>query len=391
MKIGIITSNASFLDNYGAVLQAFALCSQLRRWGYDAEIINYEYNTGSSIVSADYKVNRSIGSILKYVLSKDSSFWEKVQYRLARKKRNETRTLFQQFVTENVPIDLSNPKTFDSLREETEHDCLICGSDQVWNPLIHANRNDPGFFLNFGKKEAKRIAYAPSFGVSKIPKSCEESLGKYLNNINYISVRETTGADIIKKTCGIDVPVLLDPTMMADPEIWDRFHNKPVDVSNHYIFVYRFGSLPFTEKMVETIRKKSSLPMIELPVSMDAYSAKTSLYYKAGPAEFVSLIKNADLVLTDSFHATVFSIMNHTPFYTFPRQGKSESGNMNNRMENLLDSMNLRDRFLSPDNEKKISFSPMDFSGADSIIKVRRNESQRFLLNALESQCFNRE
>lgn len=383
MKIGIMTSNASFLDNYGAALQAYALSAQLKRWRHEIEIVNYKYNTGAEIVTADNRVDRSPAKVLQYLLKGDTSFAQKVQHRLARSKRDAMKQAFKEFVLEYLPIHFDAPKTYEDLCNNAPYDCLITGSDQVWNPLIHANRNDPGFFLDFGVEKTIRIAYAPSFGISEIPRDCEESLRKYVSKLNSVSVRENTGAAILKKACGLDVPVVLDPTMMADPEVWTQFQTKPQDVPDKYILVYRFGKMDYTTKLIKQVQKQMGLPAIELPLSIESYGKGTTLYYGAGPTQFVSLIRNAEIVLTDSFHASVFSIINHTPFYTFLRQGRNEKNNMNSRMENLLDSVGLSERLIYPDCTS-LPVKDIHFSEADSIIEHRRVDSQDYLLKALK-------
>ena len=153
MKVGIITSNASFLDNYGAVLQAYAMTAQLRKWNVEPQIINYQYNTGEQVVSAEYTVDRSVKARLKYILSGNVSLWQKVLYRCARGKRNLQTELFRQFVQDNIPIDLRKSVTYEELKKQNlRFEALICGCDQVWIPLLHAYRNVPGFFLQFGNE-----------------------------------------------------------------------------------------------------------------------------------------------------------------------------------------------------------------------------------------------
>ncbi len=383
MMIGIMTSNASFLENYGAALQAYALSTQLKLWGHEVEIINYKYNTGTEMVTADNKVNRSPANVLRYVLNSESSLAQKIQYRIARGKRDSMKQVFKNFALDYLPIDFDKPLTYNDLQNYAPYDCLITGSDQVWNPLIHANQNDHGFFLDFGAKGTKRIAYAPSFGISKFPHECEESLRKYIRKLDFVSVREKTGAEIVKNVCDLDAPVVLDPTIMADQKIWDTFLAKPQDIPDRYILIYRFGKMNYTTRLIKQVQKQMGIPAIELPLSIESYGKGTRLYYNAGPAQFVGLIRNAEIVLTDSFHASVFSIMNHTPFYTFLRQKKNEKNNMNSRMENLLDSVGLNERLIYPDC-RSLSIKDINFSEADRIIQNRRIESQNFLLRALK-------
>ena len=383
MKVGIVTSNASFLDNYGAVLQAYAMTAQLKNWGAEPEIINYQYSTGEQIVATEFAVDRSIKAKLKYIVSGDVSLWQKILYRCARDKRNKQTELFRQFVKENIPIDLQNAVTYDDLKKQDPgYDCLLCGSDQVWNPLIHANRNDPAYFLQFGHEKDKRIAYAPSFGISALPDGAKATLKEYTDQFDVLSVREQSGAAIMKDVCGRDVPVMLDPTMMADTSVWKKFNKKPGDVPEQYILVYRFGRMAYMEKQIHHVAEELKLPVFEIPVSIESYGKRSKLLFDVGPEEFVTLIHNAKIVLTDSFHASVFSILNHTQFYTFLRQGKNEKNNMNSRMENLLEMVELQERLIYPDSDI-VSMSKADFKNVDLILAKKREESQKFLQSAL--------
>lgn len=385
MKTYIMTSNASFLDNYGAVLQAYAMSEQLRKWGYEPEIVNYQYSTGKHTVSVENQVDRSLKARMKYIFGGDISFAQKALYRLARKKRNAQTDLFREFVRNNIPIDLEHPATFEELKkQESNYECLICGSDQVWNPLIHANQNDPGFFLQFGNQSCKRIAYAPSFGISVLPDESKKNLREYTERFDALSVREISGASIIKEICGVDVPVVLDPTMMADSLIWRKLDRMPNGIPEQYILVYRFGRMNYMEGQIKHIASALNMPVLEIPVSIESYGKGSKLIFGVGPEEFVTLIRNAKMVLTDSFHASVFSILNHTPFYTFFRQGKNEKNSMNSRMENLLEMVGLQNRLVYPD-DPAVKFEKICFENVDKVLAARREKSQEFLRNALEN------
>ena len=186
----------------------------------------------------------------------------------------------------------------------------------------------------------------------------------------------------MKEICGVDVPVVLDPTMMADSMIWKEFNRMPSGMPERYILVYRFGRMNYMERQIKHIASELNLPVFEIPVSIESYGKGSKLIFGVGPEEFVTLIRNAKMVLTDSFHASVFSILNHTPFYTFLRQGKNEKNNMNSRMENLLEMLNLQERLIYPDSEI-VSLSKVKYENADSLLEQRRNESQKFLKDAL--------
>jgi len=386
-KVGIITSNTSFTNNYGAVLQCYALCGQLKKWGFDPYVINYAYRNQGVEITTTLKTNRSFLSKLKYIMSQDVSILQKIQYRLMRKNRKRMHQRFVQFCDRHIPFHSERPSTFSDLKKNPPaYEYFITGSDQVWNPVIHGNRNDEGCFLQFAPPAAKRISYAPSFGIKDYPEELESSLSQYLSTFNAISVRESEGQRTIKKACDIEAPVVLDPTLMADPDIYSDISEHPVGLPEKYILCYRFGRMPYATKLIRQASEVLKLPVIEIPLSIESYGKGSKLCYDIDPSLFIGAIKGADLVLTDSFHCTVFSILSHTPFYTFLRQADGEKNNMNGRVEGLLSLLHLEERLITPKSPKLFHFN-LDiagkFSASDTILNEMRAESQNYLKNAL--------
>lgn len=146
-KVGIVTSNTSFANNYGAVLQCYALCGQLRKWGLDPYVINYAYKNQGVEITTTTKTKRSVLSRMKYILSQDVSVSQKVQYRLMRDKREKMRRQFLDFCNTHISFHSETPSDFSELEKNPpDYEYFITGSDQVWNPVIHGNRNDKGCF-----------------------------------------------------------------------------------------------------------------------------------------------------------------------------------------------------------------------------------------------------
>lgn len=386
-KVGIVTSNTSFAHNYGAVLQCYALCEQLKKWGYDPYVINYSYVNNNKNVTISSQPNRTLLSRLSYIFSSDVTFLQKVQYRLNRKKRNEMEKAFVNFYKKNLQFHCEHPVTFEDLKANSpEYPFFITGSDQVWNPIIHGNQNDPGCFLQFAPVSSKRIAYAPSFGIKNYPEELYTTLKEYLNTFDSISVREKEGADLVEKVRGTRPPVVLDPTLMADPDVYATIADLDIPLPKNYILCYRFGKMPYSKKIIKIISKKMKLPIIELPLSIESYMKGSKLFYDIDPSRFIGAIKGAKLVLTDSFHCTVFSILTHTPFYTFLRQSPNDKNNMNGRIVGLLGEIGLSDRLILPDDgfyfsEEKIAH--VDFELAENTLKIQREEAQSYLKRAL--------
>ena len=386
-KVGIVTSNTSFANNYGAVLQCYALCGQLRKWGLDPYVINYAYKNQGVEVTTATRTKRSILSTIRYIISQDVSVLQKVQYRLMREKREKMRQQFLDFCNKYISFHSETPSNFSELEENPpDYEFFITGSDQVWNPVIHGNRNDKGCFLQFAPPAAKRIAYAPSFGIKNYPKELEASLAQYLSSFHSVSVREYEGQRIIKGACGIEVPVVLDPTLMADPDIYSEISNCSVALPEKYILCYRFGRMPYATKIIKQASKALKLPVVELPLSIESYGKGSTLCFDIDPSRFIGAIKGAELVLTDSFHCTVFAILSHTPFYTFLRQAYGEKNNMNGRMEELLKMLNLEKRLITPKSAELLNLA-LDMEKEFPVTEIKlcemRAESQNYLKNAL--------
>ena len=388
-KVGIITSNTSFANNYGAVLQCYALCQQLKLWGFEPEVINYSYKSNDVQISTSKSgTSRSFISRLKYLFDSNVSIVQKIQYRINRKNRAKMISGFVDFYTDHIPFNSKNAQTYEELMANPPRcDYFIAGSDQVWNPLIHNNENDKGYFLQFAPTESKRIAYAPSFGIKFYPEELKGTLSAYLSDFDAISVREREGADIVMNATGTTPPVVLDPTLMADPSVYNEVSGCDFNLPEHYILCYRFGKMSYSAKIIKKISKELGLPVLELPLSIESYGKGTRLRYDIDPSRFIGIIKNADLVLTDSFHCTVFSILNKRPFYTFLRQSNTSANNMNGRMEGLLTSLGLSDRLIYPDADfqfDKNRAMDVSYDGCCAVLEEERRRSQEFLKRALE-------
>lgn len=377
-KVGILTSAQSFGDNYGAVLQAYGLSQVLKSMNFEPNIIKYR-------VEGEY-VNHGapIAERLKNTLfNNEMSFHAKKNLVINKLTGKSVNGVFGAFVNKYLNFYNDEFIGFEELKENPpEYPAFITGSDQVWNPVIHGNKNDPGYFLDFVPHGAKRIAYAPSIGVDKIPEECEKDLEAYLKNFDALSIREKSGARIIKNCCGRDVPVMLDPTLLLTAEEWDRIALKPRQLPEKYIFCYKFGKSETMDRTIKTISKKYNLPIVTAPSSPEV---RFKADYTIGPAEFLGAIKNATLVCADSFHATVFSVIYEKPFLIFPRHAGGKI-NMNSRMENILETFGLKDRYISENREyDEDSLFRVSFENAERVLEVKREESKKFLENALKN------
>lgn len=252
-------------------------------------------------------------------------------------------------------------------------DFYVFGSDQIWNLKWQLEKNLP--ILKLNKKQV--ISFSASFGVNNIDNSQQKKYCEILQNINYISVREDRGKEIVEKLTGrTDVEVLIDPTMLLTSNQWDKVSKKPKKFkSKKYILNYFLGELSDQRKQeIDRIAKENGCDVINI---LD----KNDPLYVSGPSEFLWLEKNAFLICTDSFHSSVFAILYDKPFIIFDREDNEEK--MNSRIETLLSKFQLKNREyngvqITEENLKH------DYSVAYEILEKEQLKSKKFLCKALD-------
>lgn len=383
-KIGVITTSAGqggiFACNYGAALQGFALVMQLRLLGFDA----YDVNYASHNEYHPQQYNPVLRTLKRIpMLFSPKLVGNKIKNFKNRRKLQQLRQVFQDFVREtNLTYQGGKIFSLEQLEEiSSNFYAFVTGSDVVWNPYLRQNKNDEGYFLCFVPDGVKKIAYAPSLGVNTLPPESKRNLAELLRRFDALSVREASGSNLIARETGIRVPVVLDPTMLLDPKAYEPITVKPKDLPAHYIAVYQFGSLDSTNKNIQEIQKRLGLPLVYVPAGM---ASVDKARYDIGPKEFIGLIKHADLVISDSFHCTVFCLLCNTPFVTFCRTMPSETVNINSRMVDLLDMVGMSNRMVYPD--QQIDWEHLldcNFTNANTVLAEKRKQSLAYLKNAL--------
>lgn len=378
MKAGLITFH--YAHHYGAQLQAYALNRSIEKLGIECEIIDYvrpDTLLGSSLFKR--------GVSPRALLSNTHTLFHFKSFR-ARSER------FLSFYRKGLKLGKKRYYSYSELlAEPPSYDFLVCGSDQIWNPLIFFEKNfDPSFFLQFSQG-AKKIAYAPSFGISSIPHDKKEILKSYLEGFDAISVREAQGASIIEEITGERVPVVLDPTLLLNEDDWtglcisptsptiDKHYDKP------YILSYFISDPTPFFPLLEKIQEVLGLPVICLCGSRKKIPGTIKTVYDAGPKEFLSLFKDANFVLTNSFHGSVFSVQFKKPFYSFRKMpiNVADPAEVSSRLSNLLDILGLSDRLLEP-NSKINNIEAIDYRTVSEKLEEKRNDSINYLKSALE-------
>ncbi|MBR3180615.1 polysaccharide pyruvyl transferase family protein [Candidatus Saccharibacteria bacterium] len=260
---------------------------------------------------------------------------------------------------------------------KNKFDYFIVGSDQVWNPNYGwLNSID---LLSFAKPE-QRIAFSASYGINDIPENRKKDVAKELEKFKAISVREERGKEITKAlTRREDIEVLLDPTMLISDEAWSKLAKKPKELeqSKQFLLCYFLGGIPDEYRQeIEAFARKNNYQIVDI---LD----KKSKFYACGPSEFLYLEKNASLICTDSFHASVFAILNKKPFIVFEREGKTNE-KMTSRLDTLIKKFKLENRWYNPSKGILKSNLTVDYSDVDRILEKERQKSVNFLRKALD-------
>lgn len=254
-----------------------------------------------------------------------------------------------------------------------QYDMFFAGSDQIWNYRFPGTKYDD-YFLKFAE-DKKKAAISGSFGVEDIPDEWKQTYIDGLSGFSHVSVREDAGAKIVKYLIGRDVPVLVDPVMLLSREEWLKAAKKPrVDIGKPYVLKYYLGDEAEEEK-IDHWAKKNGYEVYEL------LNDKIPELYSAGPGEFISLIANAALVVSDSFHCIAFSIIFRKPFIVYARQG---SGNyMTSRLDTLLGKFGLQDRWkhlLTP-----AQYLVCDYARVDEMMTAEQEKAMNYIQTVLDS------
>ena len=329
MKIKTITCHNVY--NYGASLQAYALMKYLRSLGHDVEIIDYmpKYIRDSlSLWAIGNRWNKNM--FVKFAF-----YCYVVPMRIYNGKG---RRKFDDF-THNY---LSLTRRYNSYKELSEcppeADVYFAGSDQIWNPNIN-NGLDSAFYLDFVSKLKKRASYAASFSISNIPIQYQDFIKSKLEKFDFISVREKTGLKILHDL-GLDRGVqVVDPVFLLDTKEWEDLVYKPK--YSQYILVYDQENSKAIKDIAVFLSRKRNKKIVALK---DLYPRFYADYVETctGPIDFLSLIAYADIVITNSFHCTAFSIIFGKDFYVIPRTHQK----VNSRMQDLLDLIGCQNRLI---------------------------------------------
>ena len=371
-KIGILTYH--FADNFGAVFQAYALQQLLSSLGYESEFIDYQpahVQKGGSFVLPISKNRIKANVVTAY--QKLTTLRQMLFDDGSRQKK------FLDFRRQHLTVGSRRFATLEELQNsEHGYDHLICGSDQIWNSSIQYGI-DPAYFLNFGNPQTNRISFAPSFGNGTVDTQHQKQVAGLLSSIDHLSVRETSGVELVKRLAGREAICVPDPTLMID--------DFSAIVTDHeqrdYIMSYVLRSADTVTDVQRLVADTLNLPML---VPKDRYLKKQNLGTSIDPTpgQWLGYIRDANFVVTNSFHGTAFSVIFQKPFISVGITGR-KSG-VNDRAKSFLTRLGLQDRFIErfdPDVIRERIKTDIDWSSVSDRTHQWRQETINFLQTSL--------
>lgn len=363
MRIGILTFHNAI--NYGALLQTYALQTQLECLGCTVQVINYSNEQANSVIRKPDI--RSYRNPLNYV--QDKKFYDNI---VAREKK------MREFTAEYIKLtDKTEQQKLHELGEA--FDAVFVGSDQVWNDKI--TRNDDTYYLNF-LPPYKRCSYAASIGSKEIPTDRVSRVYSYLKDFRAISVRETTAKKALAHQMGIEAKRVLDPTLLLSKRDYEKFFRSEIP-EQKYILVYMLFFSKSLLQSAKNVAKKYGLPIICVNASGKIVKIGKDCS-KVGIEEWLTLLNNAEYVFTNSFHGVAFSINFNKNFYVELPPARI---NANSRIVDILDILNLKNRIIQ---NGKIEENEINYNNVNSLLRIEREKSTSYIENVLITKTMNK-
>lgn len=379
-KIGCVIAYGGI--NFGTLLQDYATVTKIQELGHQCEVIRYKKHLSLlEKIKMFFRLIR-IGdfSVQLRSLNKKWHMSRNKQYAIERGQRIKASKRFGKKYLEPLFVEYDGFE--DLCKGSRNYDLVLVGSDQIWSLISLYGKY---FNLMFVDDNVPKVSYASSFGVSTIPDFQKEATKHYLDRFSMIGVREQSGKDIVDSLSKNKATVVADPTMLLTAEEWEAFiDDSPIKMVNPYIFCYFLGTNIEAREAVNKLKENTGLKIFAIKHG-DEYFAYDETFgdlalNDVDAKDFVSLIKNANYVCTDSFHCSVFSILFHKQFLTFYRYNSQSKTSRNTRIDNLLGNFGLKDRIYQGEINKILNNIEYDK------VEERLSDYRKFSLNFLEKE-----
>lgn len=384
-KVGIVS--CYFKHNYGSMLQAYATQKVLDNMEIPNETINIDENIDFANGKKKYYMSQITN--IPFIKSKLGMVKLKFDKKINKNLGNNIQIRDNKYKEFEKNFKLTKPyKTYKELSEQcVNYSNVIVGSDQLWLPV---NVVADYYTLNWVPDNVNKVSYATSFGVSTVPDKYKNDYKKFLNRINCLSTREEAGVKLVEQLSDNKATLVCDPTLLLNKEEWMDIQKEEPIIKEKYILCYFLGKNIEHRKFAEKLKEKTGCKIVSLNHADEyvKYSDKFCDYapYNIGPAEWINLIRNAEYVCTDSFHGTVFSLINNTKFFTFERySNKNSKVSTNSRIYSLLGIVDLKERILSgTENVDDVIKMQINFDNVNEKLDEFRESSKRFLKNSIK-------
>lgn len=366
-KVGIITQHR--VVNYGSVLQTYALQEKIKELGYVCEVIDY------------YPERFTPLGMLKRIKNKGDKFKKSFLIRTAARviiipSYAIRFHMFFKFLNNRIDMTSKTYKTEKELEEENFcYDIYCTGSDQVWNYGWNEKIEYP-YYLAFAPDSARKISYAASFGKSKLEHEEIGETRKLLKRYDKISLRELSGVKIVDELGIEDSVNVLDPTLLLTGEDWRKISSGKY-TDDKYILIYNLNRNPRIDSYAKELSGKTGLEVRYLSYQLHEFYKNGKMFCNPHVEDFLALIDGAQYVVTDSFHATAFSLNFNKEFIiVYP-------GKYSTRLQSILEILNLTNRVAKDEKDMSIVESRIDYSRVNALLDAERIRSLTWLRAAL--------
>lgn len=386
MRIAIVTF---CFDNFGTKLQTYALSRILSEAGMDVSVIDMEmlWNTSSRkeqlkrlFIEYSWKAPLVIAKKLRWffqcwILNRQDNT----------ELINNRKLKFKLFSKEFIPY--TEYYSCDDIRKgvANNYDIYITGSDQVWNYELTSSLDI--YFLSFVPSDKQKMSYAASFGVAEIPLDLKPSYKRLIQGISTLLVREETAREIAFSLGRDDAKVVLDPTLLLSSKQWDTLLSRTQNIGgmqpDEYILVYSLNSSVKIYTEAEQLAKREAKKLVIIKRSFCPPRLKNATeLYDISPVDFMWLIKNATCVITNSFHALLYSINYNTDYYTY----LEKTDTANSRLLSIQNICKVKGRTFFETEHLPLRIESIDYTLANEMLKKEREKSLNMLLGALNIQ-----
>lgn len=349
-------------ENNGTFLQAYALQQVIKKMGHNNVILDDQYVQDLNKIKPN----------LNYYLGRIIIWFKSVFHLVPPSVSSMTHTFYEDFRNRYLTIYEDNDYT-------NKFDIYICGSDQIWSPYLPFVGY---YYLDFTSK--KKIAYAPSVGKKIANEDYKKKVTLCLNSFSHISTREQAGKELLSQLTNKPVKVVVDPTLLLRRHDWDLLVD--TNIIQNYIFCYFLTpNIWYVNHAIE-LAKRNHLQLKIFYTAPAFYKYESNVVF-GGPKEFLTYIKYAKMVLTDSFHATIFSLVFQRDFITYKRFKDGGEKDQNARIYNLLTPLHLVDRFVGEEELQNVeNRETINYESVQNIMEDMRIDSLNYLKTALSDE-----